>query len=165
MYFEYAAGVLVRNAQALELMEKVDTLVVDKTGTLTLGKPKLIAVVAAEAFQEADVLRLAAAIERASEHPLAAAIVDGARQRGLDVPAASDFASRTGKGVTGIVEGRKVALGNLALLEEMGVDAAALAPRADEMRADGEWNTLYNRWLRESLGPASAPPIPVYGRT
>jgi Cu+-exporting ATPase len=132
------AGVLVRNAQALELMEKIDTLVVDKTGTLTLGKPKVVAVVAAIAFQEADVLRLAAAIERASEHPLAAAIVDGARQRGLDVPAAGDFASHTGKGVTGIVEGRKVALGNLALLEEMGVDAAALALRADEMRAEGQ---------------------------
>jgi Cu+-exporting ATPase len=132
------AGVLVKNAEALELMEKVDTLVVDKTGTLTLGKPKLVAVVPAEGVQEGDVLRLAAALERGSEHPLAAAIVGGALERGIELPAASDFASRTGKGVTGLVEGKRVALGNMALLEELGVDASALSARADEMRAEGQ---------------------------
>ena len=129
---------LVKNAEALELMEKIDTLVVDKTGTLTLGKPKLVAVVPAEGVQEADVLRLAAALERGSEHPLAAAIVDGALERGLDLPPASDFASHTGKGVTGLVEGKSVALGNMALLEELGVDVGLLSSKADEMRADGQ---------------------------
>ena len=132
------AGVLVKNAEALELMEKIDTLVVDKTGTLTLGKPKLVAVVPAEGVQEGDVLRLAAALERGSEHPLAAAIVEGAQQRGIELPPASDFASHTGKGVTGVVEGKRVVLGNMALLEELGVDAAPLSSRADEMRADGQ---------------------------
>ena len=132
------AGVLVKNAEALELMEKIDTLVVDKTGTLTLGKPKLVAVVPAEGVQEGDVLRLGAALERGSEHPLAAAIVGGALERGIELPPASDFASHTGKGVTGVVEGKRVALGNMALLEELGIDAAPLSSRADEMRADGQ---------------------------
>ena len=132
------SGVLVRNAEALELMEKIDTLVVDKTGTLTLGKPKLVAVVAAPGFDEPNVLRLAAAIEMGSEHPLAAAIVEGAEERGLSLPASTDFASHTGKGVTGSVEGRKVALGNAALMAELGVDAAPLQARADEHRAEGE---------------------------
>ena len=132
------SGVLVKNAEALELMEKIDTLVVDKTGTLTLGKPKLISVVPAQGFDEADTLRLAAAIEKGSEHPLAAAIVEGAQERGLDLPASSDFESHTGKGVTGSVEGRKVALGNSALMSELGVDAAPLQARADEHRAEGE---------------------------
>jgi len=133
-----SAGVLVKNAEALELMEKVDTLVVDKTGTLTLGKPKLISVVAAQGFDDADVLRLAAAIERGSEHPLAAAIVEGAQERGLDLPASGDFESHTGKGVTGSVDGRKIALGNAALMTELGIDAAPLQARADEHRAEGE---------------------------
>jgi Cu+-exporting ATPase len=132
------AGVLVKNAEALELMEKVDTLVIDKTGTLTLGKPKLVAVIAAQGFQEADVLRLAAALERGSEHPLAAAIVDGALDRGIDLPSASNFASHTGKGVTGVVEGMSVALGNTALLEELDVDPALLSAKADERRAEGQ---------------------------
>ena len=132
------AGVLVKNAQALELMERIDTLVVDKTGTLTLGKPKLTGVVAADGADEAEVLRLAAALERASEHPLAAAIVEGAEERGLTLPVATDFASHTGKGVSGTVEGRKVALGNKVLLADLGVDPSALMPRADELRSEGQ---------------------------
>ena len=131
------AGVLIRNAEALELMEKVDTLVVDKTGTLTVGKPKLVEVEAADGFDQADVLRLAAALERGSEHPLAAAIVEGAEERAVQVPASSDFQSHTGKGVTGTVDRRKVALGNAALMTEAGVDPASLEPRADELRAQG----------------------------
>ncbi|MEP7130889.1 MAG: copper-translocating P-type ATPase [Sphingomicrobium sp.] len=132
------AGVLVKNAEALELMEKIDTLVVDKTGTLTIGKPRLIAVATAADFKETDVLRLAAALERGSEHPLATAIVDGAQERGIDLPASSDFQSRTGKGVTGTVEGRKIALGNKALMSEAGVDPAPLEKVADEHRSNGE---------------------------
>lgn len=132
------AGVLVKNAEALELMEKIDTLVVDKTGTLTLGKPKLVAVTVAEGRVEADVLRLAAALERGSEHPLAAAIVEGAEERGLELPSTTDFASHTGKGVTGKVEGRQVALGNKALLEDLGIDTSELTGQADAMRAEGQ---------------------------
>jgi Cu+-exporting ATPase len=133
-----AAGVLVKNAEALELMEKIDTLVVDKTGTLTVGKPKLTAVETVSGFEEADVLRLAAALERGSEHPLAAAIVEGAEDRGLTLPASSDFESRTGKGVVGSAEGRKVALGNVALMADLGVDSSSIAARADELRAEGQ---------------------------
>jgi len=132
------AGVLVKNAEALELMEKIDTLVVDKTGTLTLGKPKLVAVTAAKGRAEAEVLRLAAALERGSEHPLAPAIVDGAEERGLELPSTTDFASHTGKGVTGTVEGRQVALGNKALLEGLGIDTSELAGQADAMRVEGQ---------------------------
>jgi Cu+-exporting ATPase len=132
------AGVLVKNAEALELMEKIDTLVVDKTGTLTIGKPKLVAVVPTGGFEEEEVLRLAAALEKGSEHPLAAAIVEGADERGVAVPGASDFASHTGKGVTGIVEGRQVALGNRAMLVDLGVDVSRLLGRADEMRSEGQ---------------------------
>ncbi|HEV2044713.1 MAG TPA: HAD-IC family P-type ATPase, partial [Sphingomicrobium sp.] len=125
-------------AEALELMEKIDTLVVDKTGTLTLGKPKLVAVTVANGFNEADVLRLAAGLERGSEHPLAAAIVEGAEERKLEMPPSSDFASLTGKGVTGTVDGRQVALGNQTLLGEFGVDAASLVTQADEHRSEGQ---------------------------
>ena len=131
-------GVLVKNAEALELMEKVDTLVVDKTGTLTLGKPRLIAVKTVEGFDEGEVLRLAAALERGSEHPLAAAIVDGAEERGLELAANSAFKSHTGKGVTGTVEGRQVALGNKALLSDLGIDPASLEAEADEHRGRAE---------------------------
>jgi Cu+-exporting ATPase len=99
------AGVLIKNAEALERLEDVDTLVVDKTGTLTEGKPKLATVVSTEGFREDEVLRLAAGIEQGSEHPLAEAIVQGARERGVDVPTATDFESHTGKGVTGEVAG------------------------------------------------------------
>ncbi|MGZ8305709.1 MAG: heavy metal translocating P-type ATPase [Allosphingosinicella sp.] len=133
-----AAGVLVKNAQALELMEKIDTLVVDKTGTLTLGKPKLMAVIPAAGADEADVLRLAASLECASEHPLAAAIVDGAEERGLALAETTDFASHTGKGVSGSVEGRPVALGNKVLLADLGIDPSPLMGRADELRSEGQ---------------------------
>jgi Cu+-exporting ATPase len=130
--------VLVKNAEALELMEKVDTLVVDKTGTLTLGKPKLITVKAESGFEDREVLRLAAALERGSEHPLAAAIVEGAEERGLDLPAAQNFQSHTGKGVSGTVDGRKVALGNNVLLAELGADVTVLEALANEHRSEGE---------------------------
>jgi Cu+-exporting ATPase len=133
-----AAGVLIKNAEALELMEKVDTLVVDKTGTLTVGKPKLIDVVPTSGFDQADVLRLAAALERGSEHPLAAAIVEGAAERGVDLPANGDFESRTGKGVVGTVDGRRVALGNVALMSDLGVDPSMFQAQADERRSNGE---------------------------
>ncbi|MFC3100784.1 heavy metal translocating P-type ATPase [Altererythrobacter lauratis] len=132
------AGVLVKNAEALELMEKIDTLVVDKTGTLTLGKPKLVAVKPVEGFAADEVLALAAALERGSEHPLAAAIVEGAEERGLALPESSDFASITGKGVTGQVNGRTILLGNKALLADAGISSEALESQADEHRADGE---------------------------
>ena len=132
------AGVLVKNAEALELMEKVDTLVVDKTGTLTLGKPRLVAVRPENGFDEADVLRLAAALERGSEHPLAAAIVEGAEDRGLVLAASGKFASHTGKGVTGTVEGREVGLGNAALLADLGVDPFPFEADADARRALGQ---------------------------
>ena len=133
-----SAGVLVKNAQALELMERIDTIVVDKTGTLTLGKPRLMGVVPSIGFDEAEVLRLVAALERASEHPLAAAIVEGAEERGLTLPAATDFASYTGKGVSGTVDGRKVALGNKVLLADLGIDSFPLMAQADEMRSEGQ---------------------------
>ena len=120
-----AAGVLVKNAEALERLEKVDTLVVDKTGTLTEGKPKLVTVIAAAGIEEHDVVRLAAALERGSEHPLAASIVAGAKDRGLDVSAAEDFASVTGKGVTGRIGSERLLLGNAALLKDAGIDATA----------------------------------------
>ena len=132
------AGVLVKNAEALELTEKVDTLVVDKTGTLTIGKPKLIAVEPVSGFDEDEVLRLAAALERGSEHPLAAAIVEGAQERGVAIPDSTDFESLTGKGVTGKVDGRQVALGNKALLASVGADSSPLEPQADRHRSDGE---------------------------
>ena len=133
-----SAGVLVRNAQALETMEKIDTLVVDKTGTLTLGKPRLVAVETTAQFSEAEVLGMAAALEKDSEHPLATAIVDGASERGLAIPPSSDFASVTGKGVTGSVGSHRVGLGNAALLTQLGVDPTSLVARADTLRADGQ---------------------------
>ena len=132
------SGVLVKNAEALELTEKIDTLVVDKTGTLTVGKPKLVKVQPADGFDEHEVLRLSAALERGSEHPLAAAIVEGASERGIAVPESSDFASVTGKGVTGQVDGRRVALGNAALLETVGADSSPLESQADQHRSEGE---------------------------
>jgi P-type Cu+ transporter len=132
-----AAGVLIKNAEALERFEKIDTLVVDKTGTLTEGKPRVVAVEAAAGFDEAAVLSLGASLERASEHPLAAAIVAAAKQRGLELGAVSDFASVTGKGVTGVIGGRTVAVGNAALLHDLGVAIDALEPKADQARRDG----------------------------
>jgi Cu+-exporting ATPase len=131
------AGVLVKNAEALERMEKVDTLVIDKTGTLTEGKPKVVAVVPAGDFSEAEVLRLAASVERASEHPLANAIVAAAGERGIALAEAGGFDSRAGKGVVGTVEGRTVALGNPSFLAELGVKATSLTADADRLHRDG----------------------------
>jgi Cu+-exporting ATPase len=133
-----SAGVLVKNAEALEVMETVDTLVIDKTGTLTVGKPKLVEVVAAGKVDERELLKLAAALERSSEHPLAAAIVTGAQERSLELPPVADFASHTGKGVTGTVEGHAVALGNKALLRDAGADPGPLERTADDYRSNGE---------------------------
>jgi Cu+-exporting ATPase len=132
------AGVLIKNAEALELMEKVDILVVDKTGTLTEGKPKLVTVEAQPAGADTDVLRLAASLERASEHPLAAAIVAGAMQRGIALAEVHDFRSITGQGVIGRVGSHTVALGNARLLAALGIDADLLRARADVLRADGQ---------------------------
>jgi Cu+-exporting ATPase len=132
-------GVLFKNAEAIELLRKVDTLVVDKTGTLTEGKPKLVSVEAAEGFQDNDVLRLAAALERGSEHPLAASIVKGAEERGLSIAGSAEkFVSLTGRGVRGQVGGRDVALGNQKLLDELRSDAGPLAAKAEALREDGQ---------------------------
>ncbi len=131
-------GVLFKNAEALEVLRKVDILVVDKTGTLTEGKPKLVAVMATEGFKEDDNLRLAASLERASEHPLAEAIVQGAEARGVELAQADDFQSVTGMGVTGVVDGRKVALGNIKLLKSLSIDAGDLPQQADGQRSEGQ---------------------------
>jgi Cu+-exporting ATPase len=131
------AGVLIKNAEALERMERVDTLVVDKTGTLTEGKPKVVAVVPVPGFDEAEVLRLAASVERASEHPLARAILEAAAARGIPLADATDFDSPTGKGVVGTVAGRKITLGNARFLGEMGIAVAALETEAERLRQDG----------------------------
>jgi Cu+-exporting ATPase len=133
-----SAGVLIKNAEALEVMEKIDTLVVDKTGTLTEGKPRLVSVVPAKGKNEDEILRLAASLERGSEHPLAAAIVDGSQQRGIKITEATDFRSFTGKGVIGTVEGKEVGLGNQKFLEQMGVQLAELSNRGEELRRDGQ---------------------------
>ncbi|OGT95036.1 MAG: hypothetical protein A2083_00595, partial [Gemmatimonadetes bacterium GWC2_71_9] len=132
------SGVLIKNAQALERFEKVDTLVVDKTGTLTEGKPRLVSLVAATGAAEADIVRLAAGLERGSEHPLAAAIVAGAEARGIAIPTAQSFQSHTGRGVTGSVEGRPVALGNQRFMEERGIALGALGEEAARHAADGQ---------------------------
>ena len=132
------AGVLFKNAEAIEVMRKVNTLVVDKTGTLTEGKPKLVTVEPAGGMDEQTLVRLAASLERGSEHPLAAAIVAGAGERNADLANAEAFESVTGKGVTGRVDGRAVALGNRALLDGLGVEAGGLASRAEALRADGQ---------------------------
>jgi P-type Cu+ transporter len=131
------AGILIKNAEALERMEKVDTLVIDKTGTLTEGKPKLVAVIPAEEWSETDVLRLAASVERGSEHPLAAAIIAAATERGVALAQASDFASPTGKGVVGTVEGRAITLGSDNFLAQRGVVVDSLAADAERLRRDG----------------------------
>lgn len=131
-------GVLFKNAEAIQALRKVDTLVVDKTGTLTEGKPRLVAVEPAPGFESAEVLRLAASLERASEHPLAAAIVAGAEARDIQMVGAEAFESVTGKGVRAKVQGLSVALGNSKLLEEMGIEAASLAGKAEAMRNEGQ---------------------------
>src|SRR5215204_5347527 len=131
------AGVLIKNAEALERMEKVDTLVIDKTGTLTEGKPAVTAVVPAEGFTEKQILRLAASVERASEHPLAVAIVKAAEERGIGTGPVADFDSPTGKGAQGRIEDRQVVLGNAAFLREHAVDTSGVAKQADKLREEG----------------------------
>ncbi|HUV20439.1 MAG TPA: heavy metal translocating P-type ATPase [Gammaproteobacteria bacterium] len=131
-------GVLIKNAEALEIMEKIDTLVIDKTGTLTEGKPRLVAVTAVGGFDEATVLRLGASLERASEHPLAEAIVRGALEKQIDLASTDHFESITGQGVTGSIEGHAVALGNLKLMQSLAVDAEHLSGDADAARGEGQ---------------------------
>jgi len=131
------AGVLIKNAEALEHMEKVDTIIVDKTGTLTEGRPAVTAIVPAPGFTEDEALRLAASVERGSEHPLALAIVRAAEERGLELAPVADFDSPTGKGALGVVEGKRIPLGNAKFLAEQGVDVAPLADEADRLREDG----------------------------
>ena len=131
-------GVLFKNAEAIEVMRQVDTLVVDKTGTLTEGKPRLVTVAAVGEVEEETLLRLAASLERGSEHPLAAAIVQGAQDRGGELTGAASFDYLSGKGVTGVVDGRKVGLGNRKLLEEMGVDPGPLGQQAESLRAEAQ---------------------------
>ena len=132
------AGVLIKNAEALERFERVDTLIVDKTGTLTEGKPKLVAVLPEEGHDEAEVLRLAASLERGSEHPLAEAIVRGAEKRTVKMADANDFEAITGKGVKGVVDGHHVALGNAKLVADMGLDGGKLSETANVRRDEGE---------------------------
>jgi Cu+-exporting ATPase len=132
------SGVLIKNAQALERFEKVDTLVIDKTGTLTEGKPKVVTLETAPEIEEAELLTLAASLERGSEHPLAASIVDAALERDLTLHPPEDFAAPTGKGVTGRVNGHEVALGNAKLLEDLGIKPETWADIADALRADGQ---------------------------
>jgi len=131
------AGVLIKNADALERMEKIDTLVVDKTGTLTEGKPRVVAIVPAAGFQESEILRLAASVERASEHPLADAIARAARERNLDESKVEEFDSRTGKGATGKVDGKTVVLGNSNFLKSLGIETQPLNEQAEHLRGDG----------------------------
>src|SRR6478735_7589952 len=131
------AGVLIKNAESLERMEKVDTLVVDKTGTLTEGKPKVVAIIPSAGFNETDILRLAATVERASEHPLADAIVRSAKERSLDLGKVDEFDSPTGKGATGKVDGKTIVLGNASFLKSLGIDAQSLNDRGERLRGDG----------------------------
>ena len=132
------AGILIKNAESLELMEKIDVLVIDKTGTLTEGHPKLTSVIAAEGYKENEVLQLAATLEKSSEHPLATAIVEGAKNRFIKLTEAKDFESFTGKGVAGLVDGKNVALGNDKLLETLSVEKTDLADQANKHRSKGE---------------------------
>jgi Cu+-exporting ATPase len=131
------SGVLIKSAEALERFEKVDTLVVDKTGTLTEGRPRVVAIAPAPGFTPDELLRLAASLERSSEHPLAAAIVAAAKEKGLDLAEARDFDSPSGKGVVGKIEGRALVIGNQRFLDEFGVDASPLAAPAETLRRDG----------------------------
>ena len=131
------AGVLIKNAESLERMEKVDTLVIDKTGTLTEGKPTVTKIVATDGFDNDELLSLAASLEQGSEHPLAHAIVIAAKDKGLDVPPTENFDSPTGKGVIGTINGRNVALGNVMLMKEQSIDVSALSEQADDLRSDG----------------------------
>ena len=131
------SGVLIKSAEALERLEKVDTLVIDKTGTLTEGKPTVVAVEPAAGFDGDELLRLAASLERASEHPLAAAIVQAALGRGLKLSSVEAFASPAGKGVTGTIDGRRLVIGNRAIMKESGIDTGSLEERADDSAGRG----------------------------
>ncbi|RKF35751.1 heavy metal translocating P-type ATPase [Paraburkholderia fungorum] len=146
-----SAGVLIKNAEVLETLQKVDTLVVDKTGTLTLGKPRLTAVMVALGFDDHQVLQLGASLERASEHPLAGAIVAGAQEKGLALLPVADFKSLTGKGVTGVVNGHEVGIGNRSLLDALSVGTAALDGQAAAMRAEGQ-TVMFVAVDREAAG-------------
>jgi Cu+-exporting ATPase len=132
------AGVLFKNAEAIELLRKVDTLVVDKTGTLTEGKPKLVSVISAGERKDDELLRLAASLERGSEHPLASAIVGAAADRGLELTPAQAFAAKTGKGVNGSIDGLSVVLGNQAMLDDLQIEASSLAAKAENLRSEGQ---------------------------
>jgi Cu+-exporting ATPase len=132
-----AAGILIRNADALERLEKVDTLVVDKTGTLTVGRPAVTAIVPLGALPEPEVLRLAASLERGSEHPIATAILAAARERKLEFAPVADFDSPSGKGVVGRIDGKRLLLGSAAFLKQEGVDVAAAEAKADPLRSEG----------------------------
>ncbi len=130
-------GILIRNAEALEVFEKVDTLVVDKTGTLTEGKPRLTAVIAAEGFEESQLLQAAASLEKASEHPLAAAILAGAKEKNVELATITDFQSITGKGITGTMRNERFGIGNAALMQQLGASPAALQQRAEDLSKEG----------------------------
>jgi P-type Cu+ transporter len=132
------AGVLIKNAESLEIMEKVDTLIIDKTGTLTEGKPKLMEIVVAPGFEQNETLRLVASLEQSSEHPLASAIVKGAQEKGIALSTVENFLSTTGKGVQGIVDGHTIALGNTAMLASLGINADSLVQAANQLRAKGQ---------------------------
>jgi P-type Cu+ transporter len=157
------AGVLIKNAESLERMEKVDTLVVDKTGTLTEGKPKVVAIVPADGFSETDILRLAATVERASEHPLADAIVRAARERNLDLGKVEEFDSPTGKGATGKVEGKAIVLGNASFLQSLGIDAQSLNDQGERLRGEGA--TVINMAVDGKLAGLFAIADPVKAST
>ncbi|MBB6143015.1 Cu+-exporting ATPase [Silvibacterium bohemicum] len=131
-------GILIRNAEALEIFEKVDTLVVDKTGTLTEGKPRLTAIVSVEGFEEAPLLQSVASLEKASEHPLAAAIIAGAKEKNIELIAVGEFQSITGKGVTGTLMGRRIGVGNAALMQDLGASSDTLQERAESLRKEGQ---------------------------
>jgi len=155
------AGVLIKNAEALERMEKVDTLVIDKTGTLTEGKPRVVTIAPAAGFDQAQVLQLAASVERNSEHPLAAAIVAAAAERKLTLSQTRGFDAPAGKGVVGMAEGQRLALGNAKFLSELGIDTSALASEAEHLRAEGA-TTVFLAVNGKSAGAiAIADPVKV----
>jgi Cu+-exporting ATPase len=157
------AGVLIKNAEALERMERIDTLVVDKTGTLTEGKPKVVAVMPTAGYTEIEVLRLAASVERASEHPLADAIVNEAKQRNIEITEAQDFDSPAGKGAQGTVEGKDILLGNATFMRSKEVDASALQAEAERQRGDGA--TVINMAVDGKLAGIIAIADPIKGST
>ncbi|WP_416193392.1 heavy metal translocating P-type ATPase [Nitrobacter sp. TKz-YC01] len=157
------AGVLIKNAEALERMERIDTLVIDKTGTLTEGRPKVIAVKAAQDYTEAEVLRLAASVERASEHPLADAIVNESKDRGIQTADVQDFDSPVGKGALGTVEGKRVLVGNAGFLRSQGIDTSAMEAEAERQRGEGA--TVINMAVNRQLAGIMAIADPVKSST